>query len=165
MGDGDDRNSSALIYEKLRDAKLSDSNDVRGLLADSMKRLTINGHGVTGGGLSYSIGNTGLGVVEGVTGATSEPSQLSSQPEIRLPEINIPPPIPSPVNITIEQAAPLPAPALTPTLLPADTGQGIQSSPPEQPIPGEQLIVTVTGAVNGVPATLRVYAASDWIEI
>lgn len=174
MGNGDDRDSSALdreasalIYERLRDARLSDSGgNMRGLLTDTLKKLTINGRGVSGSGLSFSIGNTGLGVdvAGGVTGAQS-PAASEPLPLLPIPSVTIAPPaIPPPLSINLEQ----PAPAPTPEINVSEIAQVPVSAPPFDR--GEQFLATnstelVTGAVNGVPATLNVFALGTWQEI
>lgn len=168
MGNGDDRDTGSVIAA-LRDAKMSDAGgDVRALIGDTLKRVTINGKGVTGGGLSFAIGNTGLGVEAGEASGTpvAEPLQ---RVEIAPPppfENFFPPPIQPPQIVppatVINQLGP-PTPPAAPSFPVAE----VPDVPTVQAPPTPQTLIPlqVTGAVNGVPATALIGAFAPWVAI
>lgn len=152
------------INEMLRNAQPSGLPDMRAQISHVLKKLTINGKGVTGGGLSFAIGNTGLGIEEGEPRARPQfPDALepvspapippaARQPDIPLPprtarsEINIPSHPPARSSSGDEQELSLP-PSSPPSGSFGESGMGVEQ---------------VTGAVNGVPATILLGVYSGW---
>lgn len=177
MGDRDNRDSSpdTLTHAKsedermmkaLRDAKLSTASDARGLISDTLKKLTINGHGVIGSGLSFTIGNTGLGIDAATQ--PQAPALQPSEPVDLLPLRGITlnePPLPQVERRVIEPLDIPPIPGVRP-LSPDDP-------PPDLNLPsgghstpqGSGIPTIITGAVNGAPATITLLAIGAWAEL
>lgn len=166
MGEGDDRDSSAMM-QKLQDAKLSENGNMRAMISDTIKKITINGKGVSGGGLSFTIGDVGLGVDTSVR-----------RSDVQFPQSQ---PLPAPVPTENFRPAPQPVDLRRPTP-PGVTPRPVPRPIPESDEPDESISIStggratvadstpgvptvVTGAVNGVSATITLLAVDDWTEI
>ena len=178
MGDGENRDTGPdtlthaesedqRMMTALRDARMSSASDARGLVTDTLKRLTINGHGVTGGGLSFAIGNTGLGIDAAVTQRTINLDGPSSPDFLPLRTLELPAPTTpqqSRVQIQPVQAPPIPqSRAATPDDPDPDVNLPSRGFTPPQE--GGGIPTVVTGAVNGAPATITLLALDAWAAI
>lgn len=172
MGNGVDRSSSPLDPTPdpvtfLRDLTLSQSQDVRGQIRDVLKGLTINGHGVTGSGLNFAVGNTGLGVDENRTERGDTFAEATAVPVPVARPITAPFPTQEGSSRGAFLFSP-PAPPQSPAISVDDVEESIPQSPPgptPENVESGVAPVVIAGAVNGVPAQAVIGVFSPFAPI
>lgn len=153
------------VIEALRNARPTEP-DVRHLIGDTLKRLSINGKNVTGGGLSFTVGNAGLGVDAGEASGTPAAEALQTVQISPVPPVEhfVPPQIP-PLPLAISPEITTPSePGAVPAPIPATFAPPPNVEIPQIPAVG-LIPLTVTGAVNGVPAIAVIGAYSPFTPI